>query len=137
MIKVTGTEFCIKLFCSQIPQISNQERPQMEHVIPGEALPLFHHIHLGSQQGRFDSCSKTYGTSTDNETLHSSARSLLLILLLTSSLVEQLPQLPPSPGRQLLLQVLVKALVLVKVHSKLTTHISHQIYYFKKGFTFA
>jgi hypothetical protein len=30
------------------------ERPEVQHVIPGEGVPLFHHDHFGSQVGKFN-----------------------------------------------------------------------------------
>lgn len=66
----TGTEFSVKLFGPEAPQVVNREGPKMEHVVPGKTVPFFNHHHFGTQQGELNGSPQAAGTSTDDQTLN-------------------------------------------------------------------
>lgn len=45
------------------------ERPEVQHVVPGEGVPLLHHDHLGSQVGKFNGRAQTTWSAPNDETL--------------------------------------------------------------------
>lgn len=42
-----STELPVELLGSQAPQVVDGERPEVQHVVPGEGVPLLHHNHFG------------------------------------------------------------------------------------------
>lgn len=42
-----GAELPVELLGSQAPQVMDGERPEMQHIVPGEGVPLLHHHHFG------------------------------------------------------------------------------------------
>lgn len=42
-----GTELPVELLGSEAPQVMDGERPEVQHVVPGEGVPLLHHDHFG------------------------------------------------------------------------------------------
>lgn len=42
-----GTELPIELLGSQAPQVMDSERPEVQHIVPGEGVPLLHYDYLG------------------------------------------------------------------------------------------
>lgn len=64
-----GTELPVELLGSQAPQVVDGVRPEVQHVVPGEGVPLLYHNHFGSQVGKFDGSAQAAGSSAHNETL--------------------------------------------------------------------
>lgn len=42
-----STELPVELLGSQAPQVMDGERPEVQHVVSGEGIPLLHHDHFG------------------------------------------------------------------------------------------
>ena len=47
-------EFSIEVLGSQGPEVVDGVGPEVEHVVPGEGVPLLDHNHLAAQQGQLD-----------------------------------------------------------------------------------
>lgn len=58
MIYGSCTKLSIKLLGSEATQVLDGERPEMEDVVPGESVSLFHEHHPRSQKTQLDSCTK-------------------------------------------------------------------------------
>lgn len=65
----SGTKFAIKLFGAEASQVMNGVGPEVQHVIPGEGVPLLDHHHLGAHQGKLDGGAQAAGASSDDEAL--------------------------------------------------------------------
>lgn len=65
-----STEFAIKLFGPEAPQVMNGEGPKVQHVVPGEGVSLLNHHHFGTHQGELNGCPQAAGTSSDDEALN-------------------------------------------------------------------
>lgn len=76
MIDGPCTELSIELLGSEATQILDGTRPQMEDVVPGESVPLFHQHHPRAQKTQLDSRAKPtrscayYQTLTITENTH-------------------------------------------------------------------
>lgn len=84
MVDRTGTKLPIELLGSQASQVVDGERPEVQHIVPGESVPLLHHNHFGPQVGKFNGSAQTTWSSPNDETLrrengerHSVASSLV------------------------------------------------------------
>lgn len=64
-----STELPVELLGSQAPQVMDGERPEVQHIVPGEGVPLLHHDHLGPQIGKFNGSAQTTRSSPNDETL--------------------------------------------------------------------
>lgn len=69
MVDGASTEFPVKLLGPQAPKVMDSERPEVQHIVPGEGIPLLHYNHLGSQVGEFNGSAQATWSSSDDETL--------------------------------------------------------------------
>lgn len=69
MVDGSGTEFAIELFGAEASQVMNGVGPKVQHVVPGEGVPLLDHHHLGSHQSKLNGGAQAAGASSDNEAL--------------------------------------------------------------------
>lgn len=69
VVNGSGTEFAIELFGAEASQVMNGVGPEVQHVVPGERVPLLDHHHLGTHQGELDGGAQATGASTDDEAL--------------------------------------------------------------------
>lgn len=79
MVDGASTEFPVKLLGPQAPKVMDSERPEVQHIVPGEGVPLLHHNHLGSQVGEFNGSAQATWSSSDNETLWRERRKTLMV----------------------------------------------------------
>lgn len=75
VVNGSGTEFAIKLFGAEASQVMNGVGPEVQHVVPGERVPLLDHHHLGTHQGELDGSAQAAGASTDDEALKRQGKS--------------------------------------------------------------
>lgn len=54
MIDSTSAEFPIELFGPEAPEVLDGEGPKVQHVVPGEGVPLLQKHHFGSQESQVD-----------------------------------------------------------------------------------
>ena len=54
MVEGPGAEFAIEVLGSQGPEVVDGVGPEVEHVVPGEGVPLLDHHHLAAQQCQLD-----------------------------------------------------------------------------------
>ena len=47
-------ELPVELLGPQAPEVMDGEGPQVQHVVPGERVPLLDHHHFGAHQGELD-----------------------------------------------------------------------------------
>lgn len=64
-----GAEFAVELFGSEAPQVMDGVGPKVQHIVPGEGVPLLNHHHFGSHQSELDGGPQAAGTSSDDEAL--------------------------------------------------------------------
>lgn len=69
MVNGAGAELSIELFGAEAAQVVYGERPQMEHVVAREGVPLLDHHHLAAQQGQLDGGAQAAGSAADDQTL--------------------------------------------------------------------
>lgn len=69
MIDSTGAELPIKLLGPEAPEVLDGERPEVEHVVPGESISLLQQHHFGAQKPKLDGCPQTTWPSTNDQTL--------------------------------------------------------------------
>lgn len=67
-----GTELAVELFGSKAPEVMDGEGPEVQHIVPGEGVPLLDHHDLTAQQGQFNGRPQTTRTSADDQTLDKS-----------------------------------------------------------------
>lgn len=48
----------------------NGEGPKVQHVVPGEGVPLLNHHHFGTHQRELNGCPQATGASSDDEALN-------------------------------------------------------------------
>ena len=65
----SSTEFAIELLGPEAPEVMDGVGPQMQHVVPGEGVPLLNHHHLGPQQSQLDGRTQTTRAPSDDQTL--------------------------------------------------------------------
>lgn len=70
MVNGAGAELSVELFGAEAAQVVYGERPQVEHVVAGEGVPLLDHHHLAAQQGQLDGGAQAAGSAADDQTLH-------------------------------------------------------------------
>lgn len=66
----TGTEFAIKLFGPEAPQVMNGVGPKMQHIVPREGVSLLDHHHFGTHQSELNGRSQAAGAPSDDEALN-------------------------------------------------------------------
>ena len=54
MVDGAGAELPVELLGSEAPEVVDGVGPEVEHVVPGEGVPLLDHHHLTAQQGQLD-----------------------------------------------------------------------------------
>lgn len=64
-----SAELSIELLGSEAPQVMDGKRPEVQHIVPGEGVPLLHHNHFGPQVGKFNGSAQTTWSSPNDETL--------------------------------------------------------------------
>lgn len=65
----TSAELSIELLGPESPEVMNGVGPEVEHIVPGESVPLLDHHHFAAEQGQLDGRSQTAGAATDDQTL--------------------------------------------------------------------
>lgn len=65
----SSTEFAIKLLGAEASEVMDGVGPQVQHVVPGEGVPLLDHHHLGAHQSELDGGAQAAGASSDDEAL--------------------------------------------------------------------
>lgn len=78
MVDGTSTELAVEFLGPESPEVMNCVGPQMEHVVPGEGVPLFNHHHLAAQQTQLNGCPQSTWTPTDDQTLRSVTEKTLM-----------------------------------------------------------
>lgn len=63
------TELSIELFGSEASEVVDGEGPEVQHIVPGEGVSLFHHHHLAAEQGQLDGRPQAAGAPADDQTL--------------------------------------------------------------------
>lgn len=69
VVNGSSTEFAIKLFGAEASQVMNGVGPEVQHVVPGEGVPLLDHHHPGAHQSELDGGAQAARTSSDDEAL--------------------------------------------------------------------
>lgn len=70
VVNGASAELSVELFGAEAAQVVYGERPQVEHVVAGEGVPLLDHDHLAAQQGQLDGGAQAAGSAADDQTLH-------------------------------------------------------------------
>jgi len=65
-----GAKLAVELLGSEAPQVVDGEGPEVEHVVPGEGVPLLNHHHLTAQQGQLDGRPQAARAATDDQALN-------------------------------------------------------------------
>ena len=74
MIDGAGAELPVELLGPQAPQVLDGEGPEVEHVVPGEGVPLLQQDHLGPQEAQLDGRPQTAWPRADDQTLGGDAQ---------------------------------------------------------------
>lgn len=69
MIDGAGAKFAEELFRAEGPQVVDDERPQVEHVVPGEAVPFLDHHHFRPEQLGLDRRAKSARPAANDQHL--------------------------------------------------------------------
>lgn len=69
MVNGSCTEFAVEFFGAKAPQVMDRKWPQVQNVVAGEGITLFHYHHLCPEKGEVNGCSKAAGSSPNDETL--------------------------------------------------------------------
>lgn len=77
-----GAELAVELLGAEAAEVVYGERPEVEHVVAGEGVPLLDHDHLAAQQGQLDGCAQTAGPAADDQTLHGSNQQKKMYLII-------------------------------------------------------
>lgn len=91
VIDGAGAKLAVELLCAQVAQIRDDEWPQMEHIVPGDAIAFLQHHHLGAQQLGLDGGAQSTGPCSDDQDACASTGSSLAVDSMGSSGVELLP----------------------------------------------
>lgn len=69
VIDGAGAELAVELLGSEGAEVVDGEGPQVEHVVPGEGVPLLDHHHLAAEQRQLDGRPQATGPAADDQTL--------------------------------------------------------------------
>lgn len=69
VVNGAGAELPVELFGTEAPQVMDGEGPQVEHIVPGERVPLLQQHHPSSHEAQLYCCPQTAGPSPDDHTL--------------------------------------------------------------------
>lgn len=69
MVDSAGAELPVELLGTEAPEVLDGEGPEVQHVVPGEGVPLLQQHHLGPQEGQLDGRTQAAWSSTDDQTL--------------------------------------------------------------------
>lgn len=65
----SSTEFAVELLGPEAPEVVDGVGPQMQHVVPGEGVPLLNHHDLGPQKSQLDGRPQATWASPDDQAL--------------------------------------------------------------------
>lgn len=74
VVNGASAELSVELLGSQAPQVVDGEWPEVQHIVPGEGVPLFHHDHFGPQEGKLNGGSQATRSTPNDETLQKTER---------------------------------------------------------------
>jgi hypothetical protein len=69
MVDGSGAELSIELFGPEASEVLDGEGPQVQHVVPGEGIPLLQQHHLGAQEAQLDGRPQATWSCPDDQTL--------------------------------------------------------------------
>lgn len=69
MIQSPRAKFAVELLGSQPTQVIDGVRPEVQHVIPGERVPLLQYHHLSPQQSQLYGCPQPARPCTQHQAL--------------------------------------------------------------------
>jgi len=92
VIDGSGAKFSVKLFGSEAAEVVDVVGPQVEDVVPAEAVSLFEDDDLGAEKLSFDGSSKAAGTGADDEHALTGAGLAAVVDLVRRTFVKLCPQ---------------------------------------------
>lgn len=69
VVQGSRAELSVELLGSEAAEVADGVGPQVEHIVPGERLPLLQQHHLSPQQGQFDGRPQPTWPGAQNQTL--------------------------------------------------------------------
>ena len=70
MIYGAGAEFAVELFGPEAAQVVDGVRPKVQHIVPGEGVPLLDHHHFGAHQSQLNGCAQATGAPSNDQALN-------------------------------------------------------------------
>lgn len=69
MVDGSSTEFAVELLGPEAPEVMDGERPEVEHIVPGEGISLLQQHHSSSHEAQLHRCPQTAGPRPNDHTL--------------------------------------------------------------------